>query len=53
MDTIRALVSQTDQPFTNIATRCGFASANHLGIIFKERFGTTMSDYRKRSGLSG
>ncbi len=49
MDTIRALVSQTGQPFTRIATRCGFASANHLGIIFKERFGVTMSDYRRQS----
>jgi len=49
MDTIRALVSQTSQPFTHIANRCGFTSANHLGIIFKERFGVTMSDYRRNS----
>ena len=48
METIRALVSQTGQPFTQIASRCGFTSANHLGIIFRERFGMTMSDYRKQ-----
>jgi LacI family transcriptional regulator len=48
METLRALVSQTDQPFTRIAQRCGFTSANHLGIIFKERFGMTMSDFRKQ-----
>ena len=51
MDTIRALVSQTEQPFTKIAARCGFASANHLGIIFKECFGMTMSDFRKQTAL--
>jgi len=49
MDTIRALVSQTNQPFTQIASRCGFTNANHLGIIFKARFGMTMSDYRRQS----
>jgi LacI family transcriptional regulator len=47
MDTIRALVGETAAPFTQIAKRCGFTSANHLGIIFKSRFGMTMSDYRK------
>jgi len=49
MDTLRALVSQTGQPFTKIASRCGFTSANHLGIIFKKRFGMTMSDFRRQS----
>lgn len=49
MDTIRTLVSQTDQPFTSIAKRCGFASANHLGIIFKAQFGMTPTDYRKQA----
>lgn len=48
MDTIRALVSETATPFTQIARRCGFTSANHLGIIFKNHFGMTMSDYRKQ-----
>jgi len=52
MDTIRALVSQTDQPFTQIAGRCGFANANHLGSIFKERFGVTMGDFRQQSASS-
>ena len=49
MDTIRALVSQTDQPFTRIASRCGFTNANHLGVIFKEHFGVTMSAYRNQA----
>jgi LacI family transcriptional regulator len=49
METLRALVSQTDQPFTRIACRCGFTNANHLGIIFKARFGLTMSEFRKQA----
>ena len=49
METIRALVSQTSQPFTQIASRCGFANSNHLGSIFKERFGLTMGDFRHQS----
>ena len=49
MDTLRALVSQTEQPFTQIAKRCGFTSANHLGILFKKHLGMTMSDYRSRA----
>jgi len=49
METIKALVGQTDQPFTQIARRCGFTCANHLGIIFKKQFGMTMSDFRSRS----
>lgn len=46
METIGALVGKTGQPFTHIAKRCGFSGVNHLGIIFKARFGVTMSDYR-------
>ncbi len=46
-ETVRGLVSQTDLAFTEIARRCGFTSANHLGIIFKAHFGVTMSAYRK------
>lgn len=52
MDTIRALVSETATPFSQIARRCGFTSANHLGIIFKSRFGMTMSDFRKNQSTT-
>ncbi len=46
-ETVRGLVSQTGLPFTEIARRCGFTGANHLGIIFKAHFGVTMSEYRE------
>jgi LacI family transcriptional regulator len=48
-ETVRGLVGQTELPFSEIARRCGFTGANHLGIIFKAHFGTTMSDYRNRN----
>lgn len=52
IETLRALVGETSQPFTSIAKRCGFSGANHLGIIFKKHFGVTMSEYRQREGGS-
>ncbi len=52
MDTIRAMVSQTECPFNQIAHRCGFANTNRLGSIFKERFGMTMSEFRQQSAAS-
>lgn len=46
MRTIRSLVGNTDTSFQEIAKQCGFESTHHLGNIFKERFGSTLSDYR-------
>ena len=51
-ETVRGLVSQTGLAFTEIARRCGFNSANHLGIIFKAHFGVTMSAYREQHARS-
>jgi len=48
METVLSLVAKTDLPFGAIARRCGFTSANHLGVIFRQSFGCTMSDYRLR-----
>lgn len=49
MDTVHSLVTQTATPFAQIAKRCGFTSANHLGVLFRRAFGSTMSDYREKS----
>ena len=46
MDTVRSLVGETALPFAEIAKRCGFTSANHLGVLFRQAFGSTMSDFR-------
>ncbi len=48
MNTVSALVKETELPFAGIAERCGFRSANHLGVIFRREWGCTMSDFRLR-----
>ena len=49
MDTVRSLVAKTEIPFAAIARRCGFTGANHLGVLFRQTFGSTMGDYRSRA----
>jgi LacI family transcriptional regulator len=49
METVCSLVGRTGLPFTAIARRCGFTGANHLGVLFRQTFGTTMSDYRGKA----
>ncbi len=46
MDTVSSLVAKSGLAFAEIARRCGFTSANHLGVLFRQTFGTTMSEYR-------
>lgn len=46
METVRSLVAKSALTFSAIAQRCGFMSANHLGVLFRRTFGSTMSDYR-------
>jgi LacI family transcriptional regulator len=45
---ISSLVGRTEISFQEIATQCGFESANYLGVLFKKYFGTTMSEYRQQ-----
>ena len=49
MDTVLSLVAKTTFTFTAIANRCGFTSANHLGVLFRKTFGSTMGDYRHQN----
>lgn len=49
MKAILNMVSDTDRPFSEIAARCGFRSANHLCRLFKVEFGRTMSEMRHPS----
>ena len=50
MDTVSSLVAKSGLAFAAIARRCGFTSANHLGVLFRQTFGTTMSAFRKKNG---
>ncbi len=49
MDTVRSLVTRTTLPFSEIAKRCGFTGPNHLGVIFRQTYGSTMGDYRNQT----
>jgi AraC-like DNA-binding protein len=43
------MVTSTDRPFSEIAARCGFQSANHLCKLFKAAYGCTMGSLRLSS----
>ena len=53
METILRLVTQTQQPFDQIAKKCGFASVNHLRKLFREEKGQTMSACRAQVPAEG
>ena len=38
----------TPTPLKTVAMLAGFSSSNNLQRLFKARFGTTLSEYRKR-----
>ncbi len=46
--TVCSLVAHTGLTFSEIARRCGFTGANHLGVLFRDACGMTMRDYRER-----
>ena len=48
METILRLVTQTLQPFDQIARKCGFSSVNHLRTLFREERSQTMSACREQ-----
>lgn len=47
MKQIRFLVIESDLPFHEIAKMSGFESGNYMRELFKQEFGTSMSQYRK------
>ncbi len=47
---VRDILLSTSLPITRIASDCGFPSVVYLAGLFKRRYGTTMSAFRKRRG---
>ena len=45
----KQMLTSTDKPITEIATACGFNSASHFIVTYKENEGTTPLAYRKAS----
>ena len=51
LESVRALVVETDRPFSEIARTCGQLSAAHLAAMFRRRYGITMSAMRRASSM--
>lgn len=47
-ESVRRLVKSTDLAFKEIAARSGHLSVSHLAAAYRQRFGCTMSEDRKR-----
>lgn len=48
----KKLLSITDMPFSEIASRCGFPSQSYFNYVFKREFGITPKKYRTNVSLS-
>ena len=46
LDVLRKLLRTSDDSIATICRKCGFGSDNHPKKLFRQRFGTTMRDYR-------
>lgn len=44
----QTLILHTDFPLSSIGESCGFVSADHFSRCFKQQFGITPSEYRKK-----
>jgi AraC-like DNA-binding protein len=44
-----SLLGETDEPVSQIAARCGFASPSAFAKVFREQLGEVPSDYRRRA----
>ena len=49
LERVQTLLRQSAMAVEEIADSCGFASASHLGTLFKLHFGTTPAAYRRQT----
>jgi LacI family transcriptional regulator len=48
LERVQTLLRESAEPIDEIASACGFASASHLGTLFRQHFDTTPAAYRRR-----
>ena len=46
LDALRKLLRSSDDAIATVCKKCGFGSENHPKKLFRQRFGTTMRNYR-------
>lgn len=51
MEKAKRMLSSNDMPIGDIAMQCGFEDAGYFGRVFKQTFGMTPSQYRKKPHL--
>jgi LacI family transcriptional regulator len=49
LERVQTLLRQSSMTVEAIADTCGFASASHLGTVFRSHFDTTLSSYRRQT----
>ena len=47
LEAVRRMLRRTDTPVCEVAVKCGFRSPANLMLLFKKRFGCTMTAYRR------
>ena len=51
MEKAKRMLSSNDMPIGDIAMQCGFEDVGYFGRVFKQTFGMTPSQYRKKPHL--
>jgi len=49
LERVQTLLRETPMTVEVIAEICGFVSASHLGTVFRNHFGMTLTAFRRRS----
>lgn len=49
LERVQMMLRATTMTIEEIADTCGFASASHLGMVFRKHFGMTLSAYRRQT----
>lgn len=52
LERVQTLLRETSMTVEAISDTCGFASASHLGAVFRNHFDMTLSSYRRRMRAS-
>ncbi len=46
---LRLLLARTDEPITNLAEQCGFASYKYMGLVFSQATGMSPREFRDKN----